>query len=53
MQAFMQPRLVKFESTGVKANALQVRCEPTATDAKTVGKRFMATLLSCLSAWGT
>ena len=53
MQALMHLRLMKFESTGVKANALQVKSGRQATDAKTVGKRFLTILLSCLSAWGT
>jgi len=50
MQALMHPSFVKIASSGVKANATQVNGRQQPADEKPVGTRFLAILLSCLSA---
>jgi len=50
MQALMHPSFVKIASSGVKANATPVNGRQQPADEKPVGTRFLAILLSCLSA---
>lgn len=51
MQAFMGPRLVKINSARDKANAMPTQSEEGPAGEKKIAKRFLAILLSCLSAW--
>jgi len=51
MQALMQPRLAKIASTGGKASVMQTKSASGSTSGKRVGNRFLAVLLSALSAW--
>jgi hypothetical protein len=50
MQAFMEPRLINIISASDKASAMPAQSEKCQTG---IATRFLAILLSCLSAWGT
>jgi hypothetical protein len=49
MFALLQPRLVKMASTSAQANTMQL--EPSKGPTETIGKRFLAALMSALSGW--
>ena len=53
MHALMQPQLVNFAATGVKATAMQAKSAPQPANAESFGTRFLAVLLACLSGMGT
>jgi hypothetical protein len=49
MFALLQPRLVKMAWTSVEANTMQQKSTNGPTE--TIGKRFLAALMSALSGW--
>jgi hypothetical protein len=52
MPAITYPRLVKIATTSVQANLRSAKTAASPVATKSVGGRFIAVLLSALSAWG-
>ena len=53
MQAFVGTQFVKITLASTPVSSVSTHSENRSSSDKKFGERFLAALLSCLSAWGT